>query len=198
MIRGATLVLVPVVAAALAGCGGNSSTTTTTVTTTTTATSSTTTTTATAAETNGTSLGVAKLQAVMTSLGYYSGPIDGIYGTDTTAAVTKMQEDLGVTPADGIFGPETYVALKASAKASKADAKVKAKTTGVVVRIQTTLTKYGYYTGPIDGIYGADTTAAVEKLQADLGVTVDGRVGPETVVAFNKAVANGDIQPTSG
>jgi len=196
MIRGATFVLVPVVAAALAGCGGSSTTTTTVTTTTTATTSTTTTTTATAAEANGASLGVAKLQAVMTGLGYYTGPIDGIYGADTTAAVTKMQQDLGVTPADGIFGPETYVALKASAKAAKADAKVKAKTTAIVVRIQTTLTKYGYYSGPIDGVYGAETTAAVEELQADLGVTVDGRVGPETVVAFNKAVANGDLKPT--
>jgi peptidoglycan hydrolase-like protein with peptidoglycan-binding domain len=196
MIRGAILVLVPVVAVALSGCGG-SSTTTTTVTTTAAATTSTTTTTpATPAETNGASLGVAKLQAAMTGLGYYTGPIDGIYGADTTAAVTKMQQDLGVTPADGIFGPETYVALKASAKAAKADAKVKAKTTAIVVKIQTTLTKYGYYSGPIDGVYGAETTAAVEALQADLGVTVDGRVGPETIVAFNKAVANGSLKPT--
>jgi peptidoglycan hydrolase-like protein with peptidoglycan-binding domain len=180
MTRGAALTLVFVVLAVLAGCGGSSTSTTTTATTTT----------STTAGTTSADLGVAKLQAVMTSLGYYSGPIDGVYGAETTAAVKAMQQALGV-PADGIFGPQTYVALKANAK-------VKAKTTSLVVTVQTTLKRYGYYSGPIDGVYGADTTAAVKQLQTDLGVTADGRVGPETVVAFKKAVVNGDIKPASG
>ena len=41
-----------------------------------------------------------ELQQVMTDLGYYDGPIDGVYGDATTEAVKKMQTDLGVT-ADG-------------------------------------------------------------------------------------------------
>jgi peptidoglycan hydrolase-like protein with peptidoglycan-binding domain len=41
----------------------------------------------------------------MTDLGYYDGPVDGVYGDATTAGVEKMQEDLGVA-ADGICGPE--------------------------------------------------------------------------------------------
>jgi peptidoglycan hydrolase-like protein with peptidoglycan-binding domain len=45
--------------------------------------------------------------------------------------------------------------------------------------------------GPIDGDYGPATKAAVERLQTDLGATVGGRVGAETIDAFNKAVANG-------
>jgi peptidoglycan hydrolase-like protein with peptidoglycan-binding domain len=117
----------------------------------------------------------------MTTLGYYSGPIDGIYGDETTAGVKTMQEDLGV-PVDGIYGPETHAALGEAAAS-------------IVVEIQTVLADYGYYTGEIDGIYGEATTAAVEQLQTDLGVTVDGRVGPETVAAFNEAVASGELQP---
>jgi peptidoglycan lytic transglycosylase len=93
----------------------------------------------------------------------------------------------------GSSAPRPTWLSKANAKA-----KAKAKTTSVVVTIQTTLKKYGYYSGPIDGVYGADTTAAVKQLQTDLGVTADGRVGAETVAAFNKAVANGTIKPTSG
>jgi peptidoglycan hydrolase-like protein with peptidoglycan-binding domain len=38
------------------------------------------------------------LQKVMTRLGYYSGPIDGIYGDATTAAVTAMQKPSGSRP----------------------------------------------------------------------------------------------------
>ncbi len=50
-------------------------------------------------------------------------------------------------------------------------------------------------TGPIDGVYGAATIDAVKKLQTDLGVTADGRFGPETAKAFNEAVASGKLKP---
>jgi peptidoglycan hydrolase-like protein with peptidoglycan-binding domain len=126
---------------------------------------------------------VVDLQKVMTRLGYYSGPIDGVYGSATMAAVTAMQKALGVT-ADGIYGPSTDAALKGKAK-------------DVVVQIQTELAKYGYYTGPIDGNYGEATKAAVTKLQTDLGVTADGLVGAETLDAFHKAVADGTLKPVS-
>ena len=126
---------------------------------------------------------VADLQYVMTRLGFYSGPIDGVYSAETTAAVTEMQKALGVT-ADGVYGPETDAALKGKAR-------------DVVVQIQTVLTQYGFYTGPIDGNYGTDTQAAIKKLQTDLGVTADGRLGAETVDAFNKAVADGTLKLTT-
>ena len=156
---------------ALAGCGGGD---TETVTVTTTASSS---------ESQPLPMGpaVVELQEVMTQLGYYDGPIDGVYGEETTAGVKAMQEDLGLT-ADGVYGPETHAALKE-------------KAAGITVQIQTILADYGYYDGEIDGTYGEQTKAAVEELQKDLGVTVDGKVGTETVQAFNEAVANGDIQP---
>jgi peptidoglycan hydrolase-like protein with peptidoglycan-binding domain len=145
---------------------------------------STTPTTTTAAEpTTPAGPAVADLQTVMTHLGFYSGPIDGIYSDETTAAVVEMQKALGVT-ADGVYGPETDAALKGKAK-------------DVVIQIQTVLTEYGYYTGPIDGDYGANTQASVDKLQTDLGVTANGRIGAETVDAFNKAVADGTLKPVN-
>jgi peptidoglycan hydrolase-like protein with peptidoglycan-binding domain len=126
---------------------------------------------------------VADLQRLMSRLGYYSGPIDGLYGSATTAAVKEMQKALGV-PADGIYGPATATALKGKAK-------------DVVLQVQTELARYGYYTGPIDGHYGQETKAAVMKLQTDLGVTADGLIGPETINAFHKAVADGTLKPTT-
>jgi peptidoglycan hydrolase-like protein with peptidoglycan-binding domain len=119
----------------------------------------------------------------MTRLGYYSGPIDGVYGPATTAAVTEMQKALGVT-ADGVYGPATDAALKGKAK-------------DVVIQIQTELAKYGYYTGLIDGHYGPDTKAALTKLQTDLGVAADGLIDAETIDAFHNAVADGTLKPTT-
>ncbi len=43
---------------------------------------------------------VVSLQTDLQALGYYDGPIDGVYGSGTTDAVRALQTDLGV-PADG-------------------------------------------------------------------------------------------------
>ena len=158
--------------AVLAGCGDSSSTTTTV----------TVTASATAPSTQTpTGPAVAELQRVMKRLGHYSGPIDGIYGPATESGVKAMQTALGVT-SDGIYGPETHNALRNKGRY-------------VVTEIQTALAEYGYYTGPIDGSYGPATQAAVTKLQTDLGVTADGRFGPETGTAFNEAVSSGKLKP---
>ena len=145
--------------------------------------SSSSTTTTSATTTTAADPAVVDLQRLMTRLGYYNGPIDGVYGPATTSAVTAMQEALGVT-ADGVFGPATTAALKGKGKE-------------VVVEIQTELTTYGYYTGPIDGAYGPATKAAVKELQTDLGVPADGLVGSATIAVFDKAVADGKLVPVT-
>jgi peptidoglycan hydrolase-like protein with peptidoglycan-binding domain len=172
-----TAVLHCVVAAAVA-CSGDEESSSTTVTVTTTVTEASE---ASEAETLSAGPAVVELQQVMTALGYYNSDIDGVYGDDTAAGVEAMQEDLGITP-DGIYGPETHEALRD-------------KGTSIVVEIQTVLAEYGYYDGHIDGAYGEERQAAVDALQEDLGVTVDGRVGSETVDAFNEAVENGEVAP---
>ena len=56
---------------------------------------------------------------------------------------------------------------------------------GTVVRtIQQKLKNWGYYTGPIDGIYGAKTFAAVKYFQRKNNLAVDGIVGPKTLQAL--------------
>ena len=46
----------------------------------------------------------------------------------------------------------------------------------------------GYYSGPIDGIYGAKTKAAIVAFQKASGITADGKIGPETDAAINAAL----------
>jgi peptidoglycan hydrolase-like protein with peptidoglycan-binding domain len=178
--RAVGLALIVAVALVGAGCGSSSSTTTT-VTATVTAPASTVDT-AQAKAAVSTAI-VLELQMVMTRLGYYTGPIDGVYGPATTAGVKAMQTALGVT-VDGVYGPETHAALKGAGDS-------------IVASLQTALATYGYYTGPIDGQYGSATQDAVKKLQTDLGVTVDGKFGPETAAAFDQAVANRTLKPAS-
>lgn len=40
---------------------------------------------------------VVEIQTALAEYGYYTGPVDGTYGSATVAAVKKLQTDLGVT-----------------------------------------------------------------------------------------------------
>ena len=51
-----------------------------------------------------------------------------------------------------------------------------------VRRIQTKLKSLGFYTGAVDGIYGAKTQSAVKKFQSSVGITADGIAGPKTLL----------------
>ena len=54
----------------------------------------------------------------------------------------------------------------------------------VVKTIQQKLKNWGYYTGAVDGIYGAKTKAAVIQFQKKNGLTADGIVGSKTLSAL--------------
>lgn len=53
-----------------------------------------------------------------------------------------------------------------------------------VIEIQKRLKQWGYYNGPIDGIYGYKTYMAVRYFQAKNGLKVDGIAGSETLRAL--------------
>lgn len=54
----------------------------------------------------------------------------------------------------------------------------------VVTQIQTKLKAWGYYTGAVDGIFGSGTEQAVRKFQSANGLSVDGKVGTQTLAAL--------------
>lgn len=60
---------------------------------------------------------VRTLQTKLKNWGYYRGTIDGIYGSETKAAVIKFQKKNGLT-ADGIVGAKTAAALGMKLSAS--------------------------------------------------------------------------------
>lgn len=77
----------------------------------------------------------------------------------------------------------TVLVLVIAPKANAAVVKVGSR--GTVVRtIQTKLKRWGYYTGGIDGIFGAKTKAAVQYFQRRNGLTADGIVGSATAKAM--------------
>jgi His-Xaa-Ser repeat protein HxsA len=59
----------------------------------------------------------------------------------------------------------------------------------IVLQLQSALTIYGYYSGPINGQVGAETKAAISKFQEDWSLKVTGTVTPDLLNAL-KIVAN--------
>ena len=60
----------------------------------------------------------------------------------------------------------------------------------IVKTLQQKLKNWGYYTGAVDGIYGAKTAAAVKYFQRKNGLTVDGIAGPKTLAAMGISAGN--------
>ena len=59
-----------------------------------------------------------------------------------------------------------------------------------VKQIQTKLKNWGYYSGAVDGVYGSATESAVKAFQKKNGLTVDGKVGPQTQQALGLNVGS--------
>jgi peptidoglycan hydrolase-like protein with peptidoglycan-binding domain len=129
---------------------------------------------------------MASLQADLQTAGYYKGPIDGIYGPQTVAAVEQLQTDSGL-PVTGLVDQATAVALdkKVAAVGQQAAAQQQNQTAA----LQTVLTLTGYWTGPIDGIWTPELTAALTRFQTALGVPPTGVVDAATMAAFQQALA---------
>ncbi len=114
------------------------------------------------------------------------------------AAVRAFQQRRGLA-ADGIVGPQTARGLDA-ARWRLGD-RILLFTPGHLMRgddvaaLQERLVVLGMLAGPVDGIFGVRTEAALRELQRGLGLEADGLCGPETLRAMGAlalAVGGGD------
>jgi peptidoglycan hydrolase-like protein with peptidoglycan-binding domain len=120
---------------------------------------------------------VRQLQQALKGLGYDPGAIDGHFRSSTEAAVQAFQSAQGIA-ADGIVGEITWLNID---EADMSNPTIRRGSTGNPVRrAQKRLTLGGYDTNGVDGVFGADTEAAVRRFQGDRGLNVDGIVGPRT------------------
>lgn len=68
----------------------------------------------------------------------------------------------------------------------------------LVKTVQRKLKNWGYYTGNVDGIYGAKTVAAVKYFQRKNGLAQDGIVGTRTAKALGISLSSGGGSSTGG
>ena len=150
------------------------------------------------------------LQKVLNDFGYNAGTVDGIFGAKTAGAVRAFQTDAGLK-VDGIVGIATWGAINEaldSGEVTKPEEPEEPEqpTThpeiwngyvGNAVReAQTLLNQLGYDCGVVDGIFGAQTEAAVKAFQKDAGLKVDGIVGIATWAALEAGEVTNPEEPT--
>ena len=76
---------------------------------------------------------------------------------------------------------------------------VKQGSKGEIVRqIQTKLKNWGYYTGSVDGVFGAKTTTAVKSFQKKNGLTLYGVVWQKTASAMGITLSSTSSSGSSG
>ena len=128
----------------------------------------------------------ASLQTSLQTAGYYDGPIDGVYGPSTVAAVEALQTDAEL-PVTGVVDQATAAALTAAVLAVNGDAAEEAVVHTAAV--QATLKLAGYWPGDVDGEWTPELTEALQAFQEELGVEPSGEVDPATLHALQVAIS---------
>ncbi len=126
------------------------------------------------------------LQSELQLVGYYDGEIDGIYGPETVDAVKRLQVDSGLRET-GFVDRATAQAL--DQKLEEVGQQAAATEMTYTASVQTVLTLTGFWTGPIDGKWTDELTAALKAFQTELGVKPTGEVDAATLAAFEQALA---------
>jgi peptidoglycan hydrolase-like protein with peptidoglycan-binding domain len=129
-------------------------------------------------------LRVRALQRRLRALGHRPGPVDGLYGPRTKAAVEHLQREGGLS-VDGIAGPQTRRLLNPDAPPLAPGAGYGQRGGSPQVReLQRRLRAQRSGPGPVDGIYGPRTEAAVERFQRSAGEPATGVLSRATAVAL--------------
>jgi len=126
--------------------------------------------------------------------GYYSGKVDGKFGSRTKTAIVSFQQDHSLKQ-DGRASVRLLSQILLSASASPKEvpipksvvaevdsdkelsakvAKQSVAASGLVAQIQTGLRNYGYEELVVDGKPGRKTKTAIQRFQLDYGMKITG------------------------
>lgn len=127
---------------------------------------------------------MAALQVALHARLLYHGPIDGVDGPATTAAVRRFQRRAGLA-VDGVVGRQTRAALGRYGRHALGSRPLGRGAFGWdVAELQFQLAWHGFPSGSFDGRLGARTAAALWRFQRFAGLPTVGIAGPATIAAL--------------
>lgn len=130
--------------------------------------------------------GVGALQVGLRARSLYFGPIDGLFGPETSKAVRALQRRYGLV-VDGVPGSRTRAALGRYGRPRLGSRLLRLGAFGWdVAMLQFMLARCGTAPGAVDASFGRQTLAAVHAYQRRLRIVQDGVVGPATLTRLRQ------------
>jgi len=133
---------------------------------------------------------IALIANTLTRLGFLTTPSD-LYDENLTQGIKAFQQERGLT-STGVINEITKRALE-EARFKLGDRVLSFNPTDLirgddVSNLQQRLIQLGFNCGKIDGVFGIKTEVAVKEFQKSVGVFVDGKCGPSTLIALMRLV----------
>ena len=133
---------------------------------------------------------VAVIANTLTRLGIHSNPTD-LFDEGLAQAIRAFQQERGLT-ATGLINEITQRCLD-EARWKLGDRILALQSDSLmrgddVSNLQDRLIQMGFNCGKVDGIYGSRTEASVKEFQKSVGVVVDGKCGPVTLISLMRLV----------
>jgi N-acetylmuramoyl-L-alanine amidase len=143
---------------------------------------------------------VEDVQRLLLGVGLTTGADEpGVFGPGTERAVRGLQQRHGL-PADGVVDHETWQVLVSAAYqlGDRLLFRTRPLLRGEDIRdLQLRLSRLGFDAGLIDGVFGPDTERALLAFQSEVGLTVDGIVGGETLAQLSRLHREHHAAPAS-
>jgi peptidoglycan hydrolase-like protein with peptidoglycan-binding domain len=137
---------------------------------------------------------IADIQRELSRRGYYEGPLDGIYGPKTDAAIRDFEHAAGLRPSTQPNESLLQVIIRSPAKAGRgvtgttspargpaARADEQAAASSRVIAVQRALADFGYGQIRASGIADNETQRAIERFERERKLPVTGQISDRVV-----------------
>jgi peptidoglycan hydrolase-like protein with peptidoglycan-binding domain len=130
------------------------------------------------------------VQKALAASGFYNGPIDGVAGKRTKAAIMAFQQANGLD-VTGAATPELAERILFTQQIAKAAGLTTSalpaaeEPDGKTIKVQKELSKLGYFAGDISGVMSEDTRAAIRAFERDRDLIETGEINDELLAALD-------------